>query len=294
MIHLVLPPADRPPSCPFVQRTRALQVMLDKLGERFETHGIDNTVATEKDDLVFFSWPKPRAVRPTGALAVECGVGYDLKPWGPLRVYETEAWRHYCFGKYNVPLYERQASWVIPWAHDPGEWSLGDGRDDYVAYLGRLTPDKGIGRIVQVARALPRLKFLVASEDHRCGLDMHEPPANVEFVGPVAVGDRVDFLGRARCLIAPTEYVEPLGGSPIEAMLCGTPAIGSSFGGFTESIVEGLSGFRCATTSQFAGAIEHAGELDRAVVRAVTESRFGINTVSALWKRALVHMRSLL
>jgi glycosyltransferase involved in cell wall biosynthesis len=293
VIHVVLPPKHRGPACPFVQRTRALLKVLEGLEEPVMVVPSAEAYVPSPGDLVFFSYPEVHVLSPVPNVThVECGVGYDTQPWGPLRVYESEAWRHYCFGKYGGSLDQRRNSWVIPWAFDSVAWTPGDGAGGYVSYLGRLMPDKGTTWLKELARRLPNIAFKVASTDDVCGLG-RDVPTNVEFVGPILGEARSDFLGGASAHLCPSEFVEPLCGSAIEAMLCGTPVVCSNFGGFTESVIEGVSGFRCASLDEMIRALTTAHELDRRAVRAVTESRFGMVAAARRWKRALVQMRAL-
>lgn len=301
MIHIVQPPHNRPASCPFVQRTQALVRVLDALGEQhrvypfereaFVANGYGSTAV--QNDLIFFSWPGEKPLV-SSALAIECGVGYDMKPWGPFRVYETEAWRHYMFGKYDEPLDRRRNSWVIPWAFDIDVWPLGYGEGRYVSYLGRLQQDKGLRAILALAKLVPDVTFKIASTDHACALGT-DLPANVEFVGPVLGDARVKFLGDAIAHLCPTEYVEPLNGSAIEAMLCGTPVIASNYGGFTETIQDGVTGFRCSSVEAMACALEdcRGGALDRSTVRLVTSTKFSLGAAADRWRRALAEMHEL-
>lgn len=298
MIHIVLPPAYRTVACPFVQRTKSLLRVLDILGESYATHS-DETWSWSQSDLIFYTYPPepgytPR-VKDATCIEVECGVGYDTAPWGPLRVYESETWRHHCFGRHNEPLDRRRNSWAIPWAFDRTVWPLGTGAGRYVSFLGRLMPDKGIRALVELARRLPDTLFKVASTDAGNGLWIRNepPPSNVEFVGPMLEEARARFLGEAAVHLCPTEFVEALCGSAIEAMLCGTPAVTSNYGGFVETVEEGVTGFRCASVDEMVEAIKRAGDVDRTRCQATTQQKFSIEAVVPRWKKALTQMRAL-
>ncbi len=294
MIHIVLPPSFRPPSCPFVQRTTGVIKCLTSLGEPMLLHATEDRFDTKPGDLIF--WTFPGYIRPVlkpKVLHIECGVGYDFPPiTGVYRVYETEAWRHFCLGKNNEPLDRRRNSWVIPWAFDSSDWPLGNGAEEYITYLGRLDADKGLGDICDIARENPSIRFMIGSTDHKCGLDIFDPPSNVNFIGHVLSGDRARFLGNALCHLAPTQYVEPLGGTVIEAQLCGTPVITSNFGGFTETVLEGETGFRCNSTNEMSLAISKL-HFNRRTIREKTIVRYGIEFITPTWQKALHQMRQL-
>jgi 2-polyprenyl-3-methyl-5-hydroxy-6-metoxy-1,4-benzoquinol methylase len=76
----------------------------------------------------------------------------------------------------------------------------------------------------------------------------------------------------------PTNFTEPFAGSGVEAMLCGTPLIAVDYGAFTETIVDGVTGFRCHTLQDWIDAIHNADKLDRRVVAETARSRYSLET----------------
>ncbi len=100
-----------------------------------------------------------------GVLHVETGVGYPDAPFGALRCFESEAWRHYHFGRWenaagpdgknphagNPGLF-RNFSWVIENARDVSEWPIGSGAGDYVLFMGRIDECKGMSTISKIIR----------------------------------------------------------------------------------------------------------------------------------------------
>lgn len=276
-----------------MQRTASLTKVLGRIDEGFALRQDDEKFEARAGDLVFYTWPAVKELIPD-TISVECGVGYEFRPWGPWRVYESEAWRHYCFGKYNPPLIHRQNSWVIPWAFDLDEWPLGRGDGGYVSYLGRLANDKGIRTIVELARRLPKVSFKIASGD---SASLADAPSNLELVGPIHGTARAKFLGDAAVHLAPTEYVEPLGGSAIEAQLCGTPVVASNYGGFVETIEPGHTGMLCRSIDQMEAAIGQFLDVYarsvRPAIREQTAARFSIEAAMPRWRSALFEMRRL-
>ncbi len=222
-----------------------------------------------------------------GAISVEPGVGYDRKPTGALRVYESQAWRHHLWGKYGSTFEERRKSWVIPWAFDVDYWKPIKEKRSYISFLGRLAPDKGLLAVREIAKSLPSILFKVAGIGYVPTMSW---PNNVEFTGPVYGNERVTFLSRSLVHLCPTEYVEPLSGSAIEAMLCGTPVVSTDWGGFTESVIDGVTGWKGNTTKELTRFVGMAAAIDRAACRQSAVDRFSIESALPKWERAIKQM----
>ena len=213
-----------------------------------------------------------------GAGAIESGIGYYdcLLPW---RIYESEAVRHGTMakeGRHGVTPQSSRLEFVVPNSYEVDEWPEGRG-GDAVVFLGRLTEGKGIPRILELAKLRPNVPFVLAGQGDP---DAFGPvPKNVTFVGPLTT-ERAAFLGNARAIIAPSAYVEPFCGTVVEAALCGTPAITTAFGAFTETVAQDRTGFRCQTTAQFLDAIDRVRNLDRKDVRSRARRLYGMRSVA--------------
>jgi glycosyltransferase involved in cell wall biosynthesis len=218
-----------------------------------------------------------------GASAIESGIGYYdcLLPW---RIYESEAVRHGVMakeGRYGVTKESGRLEFVVANSYDVDEWPEGPG-GDAIVFLGRLTEGKGIPRIFELAALRPNIPFVLAGQGDP---DVFGPaPKNVTFVGSLST-ERAAFLGKARAIIAPSGYVEPFCGSVVEAALCGTPAITSAFGAFTETVAQDRTGFRCQTTAEFLAAIDAVRGLDRKVVRSRARRLYGMRSVGKAYDR---------
>jgi len=186
--------------------------------------------------------------------AVESGIGYTYL-FSRYRVFESYAWMHFHYGKEQKFDGNGWLDTVIPNAFDPEMFDYKEKKDDYFLYLGRLIESKGVRLAVQVAKEAGRKIFLVGQGDPKPFLDKH-----VIYHPPVGIDERRKFYSNAACLICPTYYIEPFGGVNIEAQMSGTPVISVDWGAFTETVLHGITGYRCKTFEQFVWA---ARNIDR-------------------------------
>jgi glycosyltransferase involved in cell wall biosynthesis len=153
-------------------------------------------------------------------------------------------------------------------------------RGDYLAFLGRISPEKRADRAIEIARRAGVKLRIAAKVDKADAAYFHsqiEPLLShdgVEFVGEIGDSEKPDFLGNARALLFPIDWPEPFGLVMIEAMSCGTPCIAWRAGSVPEVITEGRSGFIVDNVESAVAAVHQAAELDRAVVRECFEQRF--------------------
>jgi glycosyltransferase involved in cell wall biosynthesis len=153
--------------------------------------------------------------------------------------------------------------------------------DGYLAFLGRISPEKRPDRAIEVAArcGLPlKIAAKVDKVDQAYWEDVIAPMvrahSNVEYIGEIAEHQKAAFLGGARALLFPIDWCEPFGLVMIEAMACGTPTIAYPNGSVPEVIDEGLTGFIVGSIDQAVHAVERLGGLDRALVRSTFETRF--------------------
>jgi glycosyltransferase involved in cell wall biosynthesis len=153
-------------------------------------------------------------------------------------------------------------------------------RGRYFAFLGRVSPEKGLERAIEVAlRAKVRLRIAAkidrADEDYFKArlLPLFSQPG-IEFVGEVNEAQKPAFLGNATALLFPIDWPEPFGLAMIEAMSCGTPVIAWRNGSVPEIVEEGRTGLIVESVDQAVAALEKAARLDRLGVRDRFEERF--------------------
>jgi glycosyltransferase involved in cell wall biosynthesis len=157
---------------------------------------------------------------------------------------------------------------------------------DYLAFLGRLTPEKGAHLAIKWARAsgLPlRIAAKIPTGENRFVKKEIEPFLDgqmVQFVGEVNDSKKTAFLGHANALLFPIDWPEPFGLVMIEAMACGTPVIAFPRGSVPEIIENGVTGFIVENEGQAIEAIERIGTLDRHHIRAEFERRFSVQRMA--------------
>jgi glycosyltransferase involved in cell wall biosynthesis len=91
-------------------------------------------------------------------------------------------------------------------------------------------------------------------------------------------------MGKARAILAPSRYLEPFGGVAVEAQLMGTPVISSDWGGFSETVEHGKTGFRCRTLSQFVDACGAVGKLDPRYIRRRAVDLYSLDRVKWMYQ----------
>ncbi len=156
---------------------------------------------------------------------------------------------------------------------------VADGQD-YFAFLGRISPEKGIEAAIRIASAAG-VKLVVAAK-----VGEEDAPYYAEVIAPLLEGDAVEFIGEiddsqkpaflsgARALLFPIDWPEPFGLVMIEAMACGCPVIAFRKGSVPEVIEDGHTGFIVDTVDEAVAACGRLPELDRAAVRARFEGRW--------------------
>jgi glycosyltransferase involved in cell wall biosynthesis len=170
---------------------------------------------------------------------------------------------------------------------------------DYLAFLGRMSPEKRADRAVEVAHRtkMPiKLAAKVDPADQEYFEREIEPLLEhdrVEYVGEIGGHEKMELLNHARALLFPIDWAEPFGLVMIEAMACGTPVIAYRSGSVPEVIEDGVSGF---IVDDIDGAVEAVGrldELDRDTVRAAFERRFTVDRMArdyvALYEKLVGH-----
>src|SRR4029079_2654440 len=153
-------------------------------------------------------------------------------------------------------------------------------RGDYLAFLGRISPEKRPDRAIVIARALGiplKIAAKVDRADEAYFRTVIEPLLDgpgVEFIGEINEHQKTQFLGEAQALLFPVDWPEPFGLSMIEAMACGTPVLAFRCGSVPEVVDDGVTGVIVDTMEEAIAALPRVIALDRKTVRRRFEERF--------------------
>ena len=217
---------------------------------------------------------------------VEYGIGYG-GCFAPYKVFESYAWMHTCYGQQrgsnaaDGSFYDA----VIPAYFEPEDFPENTGGGDYLLYVGRLTQRKGIEIVTETAKRLGMPLKLAGAGDW--------VPEYGEALGNVKPVERGELMAGAKALICPTIYVEPFGCIAVEAQLCGTPVISTDWGAFTETVRQGISGWRCRRLGEFMWAVENADTLDKAAIRQHAQATWSLEAVAPRYDHYFRHLKTL-
>jgi glycosyltransferase involved in cell wall biosynthesis len=164
-------------------------------------------------------------------------------------------------------------------------YACGEAPGGYLAYVGRISPEKGVDCAIEVARQ-SGIELLIAAKvdkaDQRYFEDRIRPllvEPGVQFIGEIGEAEKQKFLGNAIALMFQIDWPEPFGLVMIESMACGTPVIAFPEGSAPEVVDDGVTGFVVDDEHAMARAVGRLDEIDPAACREVCERRFSVPAV---------------
>jgi glycosyltransferase involved in cell wall biosynthesis len=192
----------------------------------------------------------------------------------------------------------------LPWANWQGtvyhglpedQLTFRPGTGEYLAFLGRISPEKGLDEAIKIAQ-LVGMPLRVAAKIDRADQEYFETCIKsrlndplIEFTGEIGYPEKNDFLGDAAALLFPINWPEPFGLVMIEAMACGTPVIAYPRGSVPEIVDDGITGFLVHNAEEAAKAVEGISAIERRSCRRRFEERFSARRMSedylALYER---------
>ena len=156
----------------------------------------------------------------------------------------------------------------------------------YLAFLGRMSPEKGPDRAIAIAKRLGIPLKMAAKVDAAdvAYFETHIRPLLdhplIEFIGEIGDSQKSEFLGGAEALLFPIEWPEPFGLVMIEAMGCGTPVVAYDYGSASEIVDHGVTGYVVGGEDDAVAAVRAAQALDRREVRRRFDRRFSATAMA--------------
>jgi glycosyltransferase involved in cell wall biosynthesis len=165
--------------------------------------------------------------------------------------------------------------------------SLRSQHEGYLAFLGRISPEKGLDRAIEISRRAG-IPLRIAAKIDRADKEYFEasikPLMNtdlIEYIGEIGDHEKNEFLGNAMALVFPINWKEPFGIVMIEAMACGVPVIAYPGGSVPEVIEDGVNGFLVVNIESAVKALDRISTIDRNVCRRRFEERFTSRRMAA-------------
>jgi glycosyltransferase involved in cell wall biosynthesis len=200
----------------------------------------------------------------------------------------------------RAPLTEVRFLATIPHGIPQALYPFRKRADGYLAFVGRISPEKRVDAAMRVARDAGLSLRIAAKVDpvDRAYFQSEIRPLlesmlNVEFLGEIGDRAKAELLGGATALLFPIDWPEPFGLVMIEALACGTPVIARRRGSVPEVLRDGVTGFLCQTETEMVSAVARLPEISRRRCREEFEARFSDRVMAKryldVYQRLLVH-----
>lgn len=245
-------------------------------------------VLERKEDQDFLLCPMGNYQQPiaqaVNLMTVESGIGYT-GVFSNFRVFESYAWMHYVYGL----LKQDDGGWydaVIPNYFEVADFPFTAQKEDYLLYFGRIVWRKGVQVASQVAKATGNQLYIVGQgslDNPQEGLALGNEK-HIKYFPAVGPEERGQLLGKAKAVLMPTFYLEPFGGVNVEAQLCGTPVITSDWGAFPETVLHGITGYRCRVFEEFCWAVQNIHRIRPIACRQWAEKNYSLERVGSMYE----------
>lgn len=217
-------------------------------------------------------------------LTIEPGIGYS-GVFSKHRVFESYAWMHYVYGLQRI----EDGGWydaVIPNYFNVNDFPFCPKKQDYLIYFGRIISRKGIQIASEVAKATGNELYVVGQGNlENAGEGLHlSGEKHIKYHSAVGPEQRAELIGNAKAVLMPTYYLEPFGGVNVEAQLCGTPVITTDWGAFPETVLHGVTGFRCRVFEEFCWAVKNIDQIDPKTCREWAENNYSMERIGKMYE----------
>lgn len=224
-------------------------------------------------------------------IVVEPGIGYTSNHYAPYKIFESYALLHYYYGseKRDGSYVGRMNWWhtVIPNYFDPDEYEYCKEKENYLLFMGRCGDAKGLNIALQVSEytKIPLHIYGQGMREYKQEWESKRGPtgSQIKWIGYADVETRKKAFAKASALILPGKYLEPFGGTQVQALLSGTPLITADWGAYTEVNTEGV-GYRCRTFQEFVDAARNPGIISAHKCRERGE-RYTMDAIAPLYEK---------
>jgi glycosyltransferase involved in cell wall biosynthesis len=241
-----------------------------KAWEEYFKNGVkavkENIVDPKRDIILpFFGYPQKDITDPSGLITVEPGIGHPGS-YANFRIFESYAYQNICYGKEGKD--EHSDKWphsydhVIPNFYFPELYPFSAKKEDYIMFMGRLNWGKGLSLAVEIANYFNIRLVVAGAGDLKTAVPDSISLDNIDFKGVLKFEEKLEYVKKAKAFLAPSQYMEPFGHVVPEASLCGTPVLTTDYGAFSETVLQGKTGFRCKVFRDFIRAIENIDTID--------------------------------
>jgi len=178
---------------------------------------------------------------------------------------------------------------------DLHSFSLSEKPEDYLLYVGRVVPDKGVKEAVQVARATNSRLLIIGQvyPETQEYFDQYIKPFlndKILYLGHVERNHLPKYYQKAKALLTPVQWEEPFGLTTVEAMACGTPVISLRRGAGPEIIQNGRSGFVVDSIAEMIGAVGKIDRIKRSNCRKHVQNHFSVDRMVDEYETAYHHI----
>lgn len=167
-------------------------------------------------------------------------------------------------------------------------------KQDYLLFLGRMSPDKGVHLAIDAARAAGRRLVLAGKCNEPAEMEYFQQAIeprlgpDVAWVGQADATKKKRLLANARAMLFPIQWAEPFGIVMVEALACGTPVIALRGGSVDEVVDHGVTGFISDDPAELPELIDRAGEIDPHACRDRAERLFDVSRMVEGYERAFL------
>lgn len=212
---------------------------------------------------------------------IELGIGYEGVCPDTYHIYESYTWMHYLSGMWQFLRDVRFYDTVIPNCYSLDEFTPRydvNTKDGFLLWLARPISRKGISVLSEIAKHTD-IPIKIAGQPGIVDIK------GAEYVGVVHGKEKKELLSNALALISPSLYCEPFNGVSVESQMSGTPVICTDFGAMTETVIQGITGFRCHNLQEFLKAIEKAPSLNRRTIAYHASTNYSTDQGATLYKQ---------